>query len=98
MYELVLKVDTFKTMSQRKAPKVLDMLESIGGISSVFSVIFTFLGMSISNAFYQSTAGSHLFIEKKPSMETASRKNKESEIDYSSLSYKERKSKVQDLF
>ena len=85
MYELVLKVDTYKTMSQRKAPKVLDMLESIGGISSVFSVIFSFLGMSISNAFYKSTAGSQLFIEKKPSLETASSKNRVTEIDYSSL-------------
>ena len=98
MYEFVLKVDTFKTMSQRKSPKVLDMLKSIGGIYSVSSVIFKFLGMSISKAFYQSNAGSHLFIEKKPSLGTASRINRESEIYYSSLTYKERKAKVKDMF
>ena len=98
MYEFVLKVDTFKTLSQRKAPKVLDMLESIGGISSVFSVIFSYLGMFISNAFYLSTAGSQLFIEKKPSLETASRKTKVSEIDYSSTTYQERKARVKDMF
>lgn len=69
MYEMVLQIDLFKTSSERKAPKIFGMLESIGGISSVFQIIFQIVGSYFANAFFYASFGSKFFVERKPSKE-----------------------------
>lgn len=62
MFELVLKIDTFKTATTRDATKVFDYLGLVGGFAAAFEGILSVVGAFFSSRFLASSIAQNLYI------------------------------------
>ena len=72
LFELELKLDTFISISQRKAIKVFDYLGVVGGFAAAFEGVLSVIGAYFSTRFLSSSIAQNLYIKKKPSNEIKS--------------------------
>ena len=64
LFELELKVDTFKANSRRDATKVLEYLGLIGGLAGALEGVFAVLGTFFSSRFLASSIATRIEEEK----------------------------------
>ena len=76
MFELELKVDTFKAISRRDATKVLEYLGLIGGLAGALEGVFAVIGSFFSSRYLASSIASTLYVQKKSSKEIKKKHHK----------------------
>ena len=62
LFELELKIDTFKATSRRDATKVLEYLGLIGGLAGVIEGVFASMGSFFSGRYFASSIASTLYV------------------------------------
>lgn len=75
-FELTIKVDTFKTETERKATKVFDYLGDVGGFAAAFQGILAVIGAFFSSQFLAGSIAENLYVERKSFKEIRSQTKK----------------------